>query len=170
MSLVQEEKKETELEKKSLLGVFKQKIPFEDINDPFDRQRCIQGWNQNVVENQTCLVLGIGGIGCSVAMALMRVGVEKIILVDYDKVEATNLNRQILYNLDSVGKLKSDAAKENLEKYHKISKNTPLRHIILMQLKIGVKFVNLLKIVMLYLIILIMAEDLILLLYHYVCY
>lgn len=104
----------------------KEKLPPEDINDPFDRQKCIFGWKQDIIKKQRCLVLGVGGIGCTVALSLMRLGVGNIILVDYDKVETTNLNRQILYNLDSVGKLKVEAAKENLEKYHMISNNTKI--------------------------------------------
>jgi len=43
------------------------------------------------------LVLGCGGLGCTVAFALARLGIKKIILIDYDKVEISNLNRQILF-------------------------------------------------------------------------
>ena len=124
MSTVKEEEKKKDNEQ--LLGVFNQPIPIEDKTDPFDRQRCIQGWKQDIIEKQTCLVLGVGGIGCSVALTLARLGVGTIILIDYDKVDYSNLNRQILFNLDSVGKLKIDAAKENLEKYHVISKYTKI--------------------------------------------
>ena len=95
-----------------LLGVFNQHIPKEDLLDPFDRQRCIQGWKQDIVEKQSCLVLGVGGIGCTVALALARLGVGRIILIDFDKVECSNLNRQILFSLNDVGKLKVNAAKQ----------------------------------------------------------
>eukprot|EP01084_Bolivina_argentea_P149445 261067_1 len=118
MSNTQQEQKEP------LVGVFNQPIPEEDFNDPFDRQKCIRGWKQDIIEKQTCLVLGVGGIGCTVAMGLARLGVGKIILIDYDKVECSNLNRQILFGMNDVGRLKANAAKENLEKYHIISKHT----------------------------------------------
>ncbi len=40
-----------------------------------------------------CLVLGVGGLGSGVAMGLARLGVSKIILVDKDVVDITNMNR-----------------------------------------------------------------------------
>lgn len=64
----------------------------------FDRQIRIPGWDQAKVESQVCLVLGVGGLGSGVAMGLARMGVGKIILVDKDVVDLTNLNRQILYS------------------------------------------------------------------------
>jgi hypothetical protein len=59
--------------------------------------RCIENWPQEVVENQVVLLLGCGGVGANFALALVRMGVKKIFLIDYDTVDATNLNRQILY-------------------------------------------------------------------------
>jgi hypothetical protein len=70
--------------------------PPEVEGDVFDRQRCIVGFDQGVIEAQVCLVLGTGGIGQDAALALARLGVHKIILVDCDDYEATNLTRQVL--------------------------------------------------------------------------
>lgn len=78
--------------------------------DPFNRQKGIEKWDQDLIEKQVCLVLGSGGIGSTVAFGLARLGVKKIILWDFDTVDITNLNRQILFNMDDVGKLKVDAA------------------------------------------------------------
>lgn len=64
-----------------------------DPNDPFDRQKRIEGWNQEKVESQVCLLLGTGGLGCSVALGLARMGVGKLILLDKDTVDVHNLNR-----------------------------------------------------------------------------
>jgi len=85
-----------------------------DPNDPFDRQRCIQGFEHGLIEKQTCLVLGSGGLGCTVAFALARLGVGKIILVDRDVVECSNLNRQILFSRNHIGKPKATAAADGL--------------------------------------------------------
>ncbi len=63
------------------------------------------------MEESTALVLGCGGLGTGVAMGLCRMGVKKLILVDMDKVEPSNLNRQILFTKEYVGMRKVDAAK-----------------------------------------------------------
>lgn len=54
-------------------------------------------------------------------MSLARLGVKKIILVDKDVVDTSNLNRQILFSPHQVGQLKVKAAKEAIELAHKIS-------------------------------------------------
>ena len=53
-------------------------------------------------------------------MGLARMGVKKIFLLDMDTVDATNLNRQILFKKKDVGKLKVLAAKKNLQKFHNL--------------------------------------------------
>ena len=62
------------------------------------------------------LVAGCGGLGTNQAVILQRIGVKKIYLVDFDKVEITNLNRQILYSYADIGKLKTIISKEKLDK------------------------------------------------------
>ena len=58
-------------------------------------------------------IAGLGGLGSNVAIALARTGIGKLILVDFDCVERTNLNRQ-QYLLSQVGKLKTDSLKQNI--------------------------------------------------------
>ena len=60
-------------------------------------------------------IAGLGGLGSTIAIALARTGIGKLILVDFDKIEPSNLNRQ-QYNVDQVGRFKTDALKENLSK------------------------------------------------------
>jgi len=91
-------------------------------DDPFDRQRRIEGWNQDKVESQVCFLLGTGGLGCSVAMGLARMGVGKIIMLDKDTVDVHNLNRQILFDHEDVGKVKVEAAKNKIVRDHLINK------------------------------------------------
>ena len=60
-------------------------------------------------------IAGLGGLGSNAAVSLARAGVGKLVLVDFDRVEESNLSRQY-YFLDQVGKSKIDALKENIKK------------------------------------------------------
>jgi len=62
--------------------------------------------------------LGCGGLGCTVALGLVRLGVKKIFLVDKDTVDYHNLNRQILFSKEDIGKPKVEAAVKALEKHN----------------------------------------------------
>ena len=62
------------------------------------------------------LIVGVGGLGCSVAQHLVASGVGIIGLMDHDLVDISNLNRQILFTESDVGKEKVEAAKETLVK------------------------------------------------------
>lgn len=68
-----------------------------ELDPIFDRQMRIPEWKQTEVAKQVCLILGTGGLGCTIAMALCRLGVKKLIMVDKDVVEKSNLNRQVLF-------------------------------------------------------------------------
>ena len=59
------------------------------------------------------LIVGLGGLGCPLLTYLVSSGVGKIGIVDFDKVEISNLNRQTLFNPGDVGKFKVDQAKKN---------------------------------------------------------
>jgi molybdopterin/thiamine biosynthesis adenylyltransferase len=59
----------------------------------FDRSINIEGWKQDTIRNQVCLILGVGACGTGVAMGMARLGVKKLILLDKDVVDVTNLNR-----------------------------------------------------------------------------
>jgi molybdopterin/thiamine biosynthesis adenylyltransferase len=60
------------------------------------------------------LIVGAGGLGCPAALYLAAAGVGRLTLVDSDKVDLTNLQRQILYRAESVGAVKVDAARAAL--------------------------------------------------------
>lgn len=60
------------------------------------------------------LVIGAGGLGCPVLQYLTAVGVGNIGLIDFDVVDESNLQRQILFSVEDVGKLKVEVAKERL--------------------------------------------------------
>ena len=60
------------------------------------------------------LIIGAGGLGSPAALYLAAAGVGTVGIVDYDTVDATNLQRQVLHNLDRVGMSKTDSARETL--------------------------------------------------------
>lgn len=60
------------------------------------------------------LVLGAGGLGAPALLALLAGGARSLTIVDRDRVDATNLHRQVLYDLGDVGALKSEAARLQL--------------------------------------------------------
>ena len=68
---------------------------------------------QNKFSAATVAVCGLGGLGSNIAVALARAGVGNLILIDFDKVDISNLHRQ-QYKANQVGKYKTDALAENL--------------------------------------------------------
>jgi sulfur carrier protein ThiS adenylyltransferase len=60
-------------------------------------------------------IAGLGGLGSNAAISLARAGLGKLVLVDFDKVEKSNLARQY-YFIKQIGKFKTDALKENIKK------------------------------------------------------
>ncbi len=62
----------------------------------------------------TVAVCGLGGLGSNIAIALARAGVGKLILIDFDRVDITNLHRQ-QYKASQIGIYKTEALAENLK-------------------------------------------------------
>ncbi|MDG1427849.1 MAG: HesA/MoeB/ThiF family protein [Crocinitomicaceae bacterium] len=60
------------------------------------------------------LVIGAGGLGCPVLQYLTAAGIGTIGIVDFDTVDKSNLQRQVLFNYDSIGKNKANEAKKRL--------------------------------------------------------
>ena len=61
----------------------------------------------------TVAVCGLGGLGSNIAIVLARAGVKKLILIDYDRVDLSNLHRQ-QYKADQIGIFKTDALADTL--------------------------------------------------------
>ena len=68
----------------------------------------------DLLKNNKIAIFGLGGVGGYVLEALSRMGISNFILVDNDKVNISNLNRQILATYDSIGRYKTDVAKERV--------------------------------------------------------
>lgn len=65
---------------------------------------------QKMLNKSTILIVGLGGIGGNIAEILVRTGVKNLILVDFDKVEESNLTRQSIFTSSDIDKYKSDVA------------------------------------------------------------
>ena len=74
---------------------------------------------QKKISSAKVLIVGMGGLGCPVALYLGNLGIKNIGIVDHDKVDFSNLNRQILYNAKDIGKFKVIQAKKFLLKVNK---------------------------------------------------
>ncbi len=69
---------------------------------------------QKKLKNSSALVIGTGGLGSPVALYLAAAGIGRIGLVDYDVVDSSNLQRQVIHGTASIGKLKVESAKDKL--------------------------------------------------------
>ena len=92
----------------------------EDSTKIFSKEDINQAlWERHSLETQEKLskgrvaIAGLGGLGSNVAFTLARIGVGHLHLIDFDRVDLTNLNRQ-QYFLKHVGRNKTDALKEQL--------------------------------------------------------
>ena len=66
----------------------------------------------NVLKNKKVVIIGIGGVGGYAFEALVRGGISNITIIDYDIIDRTNLNRQVITNINNIGRYKVDVAKE----------------------------------------------------------
>ena len=70
--------------------------------------------NFNLIQDKVIAVFGLGGVGGTALEALARTGFHHFLIVDFDKVDPTNLNRQILYTAKDIGRNKVEVAKERI--------------------------------------------------------
>lgn len=87
----------------------------------YDRQLIIPDFGEEAQEklkSSRVVIVGVGGLGCASAIYLTAAGVGYIIVVDFDVVELSNLNRQVLYNEEDLGKKKVYVAQRKLSKFN----------------------------------------------------
>ncbi|PTV93475.1 molybdopterin/thiamine biosynthesis adenylyltransferase [Halanaerobium saccharolyticum] len=81
------------------------------------QQKLFSKKQQQRLEELKVMVAGTGGLGTNQALQLQRIGIDKIYLYDYDRVEISNLNRQLCYGKKDLGRLKVEAAAEFLREF-----------------------------------------------------
>ena len=90
-----------------------------DELERYDRQIMIRGLGeegQEKLKQTKVFIAGAGGLGCSASIYLAAAGIGVIRIVDHDKVELSNLNRQVLHWDENIGMGKANSAAEKLKK------------------------------------------------------
>lgn len=81
----------------------------------FDRLSLLIGENNlDKIKDKTVLVVGIGGVGGYTVTSLIRSGIQNIIIIDFDSVDISNINRQIIAYHSTIGKKKIDVMESML--------------------------------------------------------
>ncbi|MGN5291271.1 molybdopterin-synthase adenylyltransferase MoeB [Aeromonas sp. 11P] len=83
----------------------------------YNRQIILKSFDfegQEALKQARVLVIGAGGLGCTASQYLAVAGVGQLTLVDFDKVELSNLQRQVLHNDERIGHYKVDSAAQSL--------------------------------------------------------
>lgn len=109
-----QEKKDRELMPNDRITLIKKG---ENLNKEEIEKLMISRSNMEVVKDlqkSTIGIAGVGGLGSTIAIALARTFVKKLVIADYDVVEPSNLNRQ-QYFINDLGKLKTEAIKSHIE-------------------------------------------------------
>ncbi len=86
------------------LEIFSRHLILKDFNDS----------NFKKLQKKKVTIVGMGGIGCPTAQYLVATGIKNIKLIDGDKIEKNNLNRQILYSIKDIGQHKTNIAQKKL--------------------------------------------------------
>ena len=88
----------------------------------FSRHLILKEFNEknfNFIQKQRITLVGVGGIGCPIAQYLVATGIKNLKIIDSDKVELSNLNRQTLFDQNDVNKKKAFIASRRLKKINK---------------------------------------------------
>lgn len=87
----------------------------------YARQILLDDWDVDAqirLKNSQVLIVGMGGLGCPVASILVRAGVGRVHLVDFDVVEISNLQRQMLFCTEDIGEPKAMIAAQKLQMHN----------------------------------------------------
>lgn len=86
------------------------------MENQFSRTEMLIGTeNLQKLKQSTVAIFGIGGVGSYTAEALARAGVGTLLLIDNDKIDITNLNRQIHATYETIGKYKAEEMKKRIQ-------------------------------------------------------
>lgn len=107
-------------------------------DDRFSRFRLIHWWNQERIASARVLVVGAGALGNEILKNLALLGFQKILVVDLDRIEISNLSRSVLYRETDVGRDKAEAAAAAVSAIYPSANVVGLRANVMHQLGLGV--------------------------------
>ncbi|MCU0847289.1 MAG: HesA/MoeB/ThiF family protein [Spirochaetes bacterium] len=84
----------------------------------YKKQLGINGWGKQIqdkIKETSVFIAGAGGLGSPVSLYLAAAGIGKLIICDNDRVEHSNLNRQILHGFNDIKRFKTDSASDRLK-------------------------------------------------------
>ena len=82
----------------------------------FERLELLVGnENLNLIQDKIVMIVGLGGVGGYATESIVRCGIKKIVIVDFDTIDISNLNRQIISNQDNLGQNKVEVALKRME-------------------------------------------------------
>ena len=84
----------------------------------------------NLIKSKRIVVLGLGGVGSYALEALIRCGVEDIIIVDADIIDISNLNRQLMTNQNNIGESKVDILESRIKSINPNARVTKIKEFI----------------------------------------
>lgn len=85
---------------------------------------------QEKLRGARVLIIGLGGLGSPVAMYLAAAGVGHLVIVDFDCVDLSNLQRQIVHGTTDIGRPKVESAREALSALNPLVQVTPIGHVL----------------------------------------
>lgn len=97
----------------------------EEENIRYNRQIILSSWGveaQEKVKASRVLVVGAGGLGCPVLSYLAAAGVGTLGIMDFDEVEVSNLQRQVIYNMNDIGMNKAVVASQKIKGFNPLVK------------------------------------------------
>ncbi len=96
--------------------------------DIFQRAEVLLGQStMEMMARKRVIIFGIGGVGSWCAEALIRSGIQHLTIVDFDRVDVTNVNRQLMATCQTIGRIKVDALREHLLTINPEAEITPLQ-------------------------------------------
>jgi adenylyltransferase/sulfurtransferase len=98
------------------------------VNEYYSRQYMLWGEDtQNILSTKSVAIVGSGGMGCSLGLALSGLGLKEFYMIDFDKIEIHNIHRQIAFSKQDDGLEKAVVLSKIIEN-RSFSKATPIVH------------------------------------------